>query len=153
MGYIQDNLMGDEQVVYAARLHWIIFGPTMVAGLILLGDLAVPDDPPMPEITAVWVALTVLLGVGAFIKGKTSEFAVTDKRVIAKVGLVRRNTIEMLLQKVETINVSQGILGRILGYGTVTIVGAGGTKEVFKHISTPLRLRKSIQEQATAIGG
>jgi len=80
------------------------------------------------------------------IRRATSEFVITNKRVIVKVGLIRRKTLEMNLQKIESVNVEQGIMARILGYGTVTIVGTGGTKESFSDIRKPLVFRKKFQE-------
>ncbi|MCX5814164.1 MAG: PH domain-containing protein [Proteobacteria bacterium] len=80
------------------------------------------------------------------IRRATSEFVITNKRVIVKVGLIRRKTLEMNLQKIESVNVEQGIMARILGYGTVTIVGTGGTRESFTDIRKPLMFRRKFQE-------
>ena len=76
----------------------------------------------------------------------TTEFAVTDKRVIAKTGWLRRHTLEMLLQKIESVAVNQNILGRLLDFGTVTVVGTGGTKEGFPALQSPFQLRKEIHQ-------
>jgi len=64
----------------------------------------------------------------------SSEFAITNKRVIIKVGLISRKTLEMNLSKIESVNVDQSILGRILRYGTLTVIGTGGTRETFTTI-------------------
>jgi uncharacterized membrane protein YdbT with pleckstrin-like domain len=80
-----------------------------------------------------------------WIRASSSEFAITNKRVLIKVGLVRRHSLELLLQKVEGIGVDQSILGRILGYGTITVSGVGGTKEAFRMISSPLEFRRQVQ--------
>lgn len=76
----------------------------------------------------------------------TSEFAITNKRIIIKVGLISRRTLEMNLNKIESVNVDQGILGRILGYGTIVVIGTGGTREPFASISNPIEFRKRFQE-------
>jgi hypothetical protein len=134
MGYVENNLLPNEEITYHARLHWIIYAlPAVVfviAILLVLGGGG-------------WIAGSVL-GVIAFvlflppwIKASSSEFAITNKRVLIKVGLIRRHSLELLLQKVEGIGVDQGILGRILGYGTITVAGVGGTKEAFRMISNP----------------
>jgi len=117
--YVQQNLSAGEQVVYEAKLHWIIF-----------------------------VSLKALLTlfIAPLIEFSTSEFAITNKRVIIKVGLISRRTLEMNLNKIESVNVNQGLLGRMLGYGTIVIVGTGGTKEPFADISDPLTFRKKFQE-------
>ena len=100
------------------------------------------------------VLAPVLVGIFFFIWAAviywTTEFAVTDRRVIAKTGLVSRRTIEMFLDKVESLNVSQGIFARIVNYGTVTIRGTGATAEPIRGISDPLALRKRFMEAADA---
>ncbi len=142
MGYVERNLLPNEEITYQARLHWIIYAlPAVVfviAILLVLGGGG-------------WIAGSVL-GVIAFvlflppwIKASSSEFAITNKRVLIKVGLVRRHSLELLLQKVEGIGVDQGILGRIFGYGTITVAGVGGTKEAFRMISNPLEFRRQVQ--------
>ena len=73
---------------------------------------------------------------------------VTTKRVVFKVGFVRRRTLELLLKHVEAILVDQSVPGRIFGYGSVTLTGTGGVREVFHNVSSPLELRRRIQGQA-----
>jgi uncharacterized membrane protein YdbT with pleckstrin-like domain len=142
MGYVERNLLPNEEITYQARLHWIIYAlPAVVFVIAIL--LALGGGG--------WIAGSVL-GVIAFalflppwIKASSSEFAITNKRVLIKVGLVRRHSLELLLQKVEGIGVDQGILGRIFGYGTITVAGVGGTKEAFRMISNPLEFRRQVQ--------
>ena len=74
----------------------------------------------------------------------TTEFAVTNRRVIAKTGFIRRRTLEILLQKVESVAVYQDILGRLLNFGSVTVTGTGGTRERFRMIVKPSAVRKKI---------
>jgi uncharacterized membrane protein YdbT with pleckstrin-like domain len=118
--YVHNNLISGEQVVYEARLHWIIFFSFRSVFTLLI----------LPLIDR-W----------------TSEFAITNKRVIMKVGLIRRKALEMNLSKIESVNVDQTIMGRIFGYGTVTIIGTGGTRESFHRISKPMEFRRVFQEQ------
>lgn len=77
----------------------------------------------------------------------STEFALTNCRIIAKKGFIFQHSIEILLNKVESISVSQPLIGRILGFGTVTIIGSGGTQEVFKSIDNPMELRKQVNDQ------
>ena len=90
----------------------------------------------------------LLFLLAAWIDSITTELAVTTKRVISKRGLISRKTVELNLAKVEAIGVNQSILGRILGYGTVTVVGTGGTKEPFLYIASPLEFRRVVQAQS-----
>ncbi len=149
MGYIDENLMRGENVLYRAKLHWVVFlRPAiwlfiaLVVGALLsiFGGRAALAGGAL-----VWIA--ILTGIPALIRFWTSEFAVTDKRVMVKVGWLRRKSLEVLLNKVEGIQVDQGILGRILGYGSITVSGTGGTRDPFDSISDPLEFRKKVLEQ------
>lgn len=86
-------------------------------------------------------------GLG-YIRYRTTEFAVTDRRIIAKTGLISRNTVELFLDKVESLGVEQTVPGRILDFGTITIHGTGTTTEPFRSISAPLMLRKQFMQAA-----
>lgn len=77
----------------------------------------------------------------------SSEFGVSNKRVLMKTGFIARHSLETLLSKVESISVHQGLLGRLLGYGLIVIGGTGGSKEVFFGIRDPLEFRRQVQEQ------
>lgn len=86
------------------------------------------------------------LFIAPIIDRYTDEFAVTNRRVIVKTGLISRKTLEMNLSKIESVNVDQSIFGRLLGYGTITIIGTGGIRESFPNISEPILFRKKFQE-------
>lgn len=117
--YVNGSLLDGESVVYETELHWIVF-------LSLRGIFT--------------------LFIAPLIDRWTSEFAITSKRIIIKVGLISRHTVEMNLSKVESVNVDQGIVGRILGYGTITVIGTGGTHESFRHIAKPVEFRRQFQQ-------
>ncbi len=117
--YVDNNLINGEEVAFETTYHWIIF-------LHLRSFLTLFIAP----ILARW----------------SDEFAITNHRIIIKIGLISRRTLEMNLSKVETVNVDQSIMGRILGYGTIRIVGTGGTNEVFENISHPIDFRKKFLE-------
>ncbi len=150
MSYIEKNLMPGENIVYRAKLHWIVFlWPIiwLVVALLLFssgGDTA-------NGFGGLFILIAILTGIASFINYLTSEFGITTKRVIAKVGFIRRKSIEVLLTKVEGIQVNQGILGRILGYGSIVVSGTGGTKDPFHKISNPLEFRKKAQEQIATV--
>ncbi len=149
MGFVDQNLMPGEQVTYRATLHWIIFGPPMLlallAVLLVAFGLSNKDLVWVSSVGGLLFLVACVLAVSRLITLKTSEFAVTNKRVLIKVGFIRRHSLELLLTKVEGIGVDQGILGRILGYGTIVVAGTGGTKEPFENIAQPLEFRKHVQ--------
>ena len=149
MGYIDENLMNGEQVVHRSKLHWIVFlGPlifTIISFMFLAGGRgSALSGGPFYLIALIWA-------VSAFISFKTSEFGITNKRVLIKVGFIRRNSLETLLTKVEGIQVNQGILGRIFNYGTIMVKGTGGTSNPFHKIEAPMEFRKKVQEQIASI--
>ena len=88
----------------------------------------------------------IFFGIG-LVRRNATEMAVTNKRVIVKTGLANRRTIELLLQRIESIAVEEPALGRLLGYGTVIVRGTGGTPEVFPQIAQPLHFREQVQRQ------
>jgi uncharacterized membrane protein YdbT with pleckstrin-like domain len=92
------------------------------------------------------VVAAVFFAIG-FLRRNATEMAVTNKRVIVKSGLADRRTIELLLQRIESIAVEEPALGRVLGYGTVIVRGTGGTPEVFPQIAHPLEFREQVQRQ------
>ena len=144
MSYVSRNLLEGEEIVYRARLHRVIFLlPVAVAaaGLILAWWVA------SWIVAAVAAAVTLVIAFPRFIRYTTSEFAVTNRRVIVKVGLIYRKTLELVLAKVETVGVDQTIPGRLFNYGTIIITGTGGTREPFRDIARPLEFRKHVQSQ------
>ena len=144
MGYIESNLLADEKLVYKVRLHWIIFVKSCV--LIFLGIIFLLIQP---IIALVVIAIGCFALISPVINYITSEFGVTDKRVIIKVGLLRRRTLELLLRHVEASSVDQSVMGRLLNFGSVTLTGTGGVREVFDNISAPLEFRRRIQGEAS----
>ena len=147
MGYVESNLLPNEQITYRAKLHWIIFA--LPALVFLIAILVALGGGGWIAGSAVGI-IGLVLFLPPWIKSISSEFAITNKRVLIKVGLVRRHSLELLLQKVEGIGVDQGVLGRILGYGTITVSGVGGTKEAFRMISNPLDFRRQVQASLAA---
>jgi uncharacterized membrane protein YdbT with pleckstrin-like domain len=153
MSYLDDHLLDGEEIVYRARLHWTIFLKSIV--VVLLGAaLAIVLRLYQPEY---WWAGAALAGIGLLIaippiiKYSSAEFAVTNKRILSKVGFIERESDETLLSKVEAISVDQGILGRLLGFGRLMITGTGGTEETFPRIADPLEFRRQIQNQVVAL--
>lgn len=144
MGYIEKNLLADERVVHKARLHWLIFGKAMLIIAIGVGVLVVE-----PRVGALVVAIGVMAAVPPLVAYQTSEFGVTTRRVIIKVGFIQRRTLELLLRQVEAISVDQRIMGRVFNYGTITLSGTGGVREVFEDVAAPLEFRRTIQSQTT----
>ncbi len=160
MSYVNSVLQPGERIVVRGRLHWIVYWPALallVLGLVLLGwEAALGANAMLIEITA--VVFAVLAGVSFvhawFIRWIT-EIAVTDRRIIYKRGFITRHTAEMNMDKVASVDVDQSILGRMLDYGSIHVLGAGGASsgdrsdrmagiEHLHRIAQPLLLRNAI---------
>jgi uncharacterized membrane protein YdbT with pleckstrin-like domain len=160
LSYIRKNLNPGERILYETHLHWIVLlGAIVVDVLISAGGIALlvwaatgkQSDPG--EAQVIGIAGAVLLVIGnlilavAFIRRNATEMAVTSKRIIVKVGFLTKRTIELFLSKVESIDVAQTLGGRIMGYGSITVRGIGGTYEPFSPIANPLEFRRQVQNQ------
>jgi hypothetical protein len=160
MSYLAKNLIAGEKVVYTTRLHWIVLiGPVIlgvvfgVPGLALLvrslsnlGDKSGTSGPSLIGGSILLVVAGVCVARGV-LERYTTEITVTNKRVVAKVGVAARRSIELLLSRVESIGVEESVMGRMLGYGTVIVRGTGGTPEPFDKIAHPLEFRTQVQQQ------
>jgi len=129
MSYIDDSLIEGELVVHRGRVSW-----WSAFWLIFLGI-----------VTIVLVVGLVFL-VWAWIRVRSTEIAITNKRIIAKFGFVQRHTVEINLDKVESLRVEQGVWGRFLNYGTVYISGAGTAVAPIPDIADPLVFRRKFME-------
>jgi uncharacterized membrane protein YdbT with pleckstrin-like domain len=153
MSYVDDQLLPSERVQYRAHLHKLIYlwPGLFAAGMTGLAIWAFSANNMWAGLLSIAAGFVPLLV--AHIKYTSSEFAVTDKRVIIKVGWIRRRTLETMLAKVEGIGVEQGFAARMLGFGTITVTGTGGTKEPFSNIARPLEFRRQVQAQVSATDG
>jgi uncharacterized membrane protein YdbT with pleckstrin-like domain len=140
--YIDNNLLTDEHVVYRTKLHPIIFAPA--TAVVLLGIII--SIAYSQNIGLVVGVIGVVMGAVALVRYNTSEFAVTNRRIIAKFGALGRSSLELQLNRIEGIDVHQSLFGRIFDYGTIGIRGVGGTDEAFPEIAAPLQLRNHVQE-------
>jgi uncharacterized membrane protein YdbT with pleckstrin-like domain len=95
-------------------------------------------------LSALFFITAVIMVFQAIIIMVSTEFGVTNRRIIAKTGFIRRQSLEILLSKVESVFVNQTILGRMLNFGTVTVTGTGGTRGSFRAIVNPIEIRKEI---------
>jgi len=117
--YVNQHLIKDETVAYETKLHWVIFF----------------------SLKSIFT-----LTIYAWLKRWLSEFVITNRRIVIKEGFIARRTFEMNLSKIETVNVDQTVVGRVLNFGSITIIGTGGTKETFHNIRRPMAFRKAFQE-------
>lgn len=144
MSYVDKTLTPDERVVFRTRLSTVMFvWPILlgIAGALLL----LPPFPAIHWLGGLLLLVALISGLLRYVSFTSSEFAVTDKRVIIKVGVLRRRTLELQRSKVEAISVNQSIGGRIFGYGDIVVTGTGGTHEAFHRIGAPLEFSRAVQ--------
>jgi len=191
MLYVQQSLSPDEEILMAARFHWmytfkavmwIVFGISMGIAIVYgsvwweLGQeirASYPDLPPelYMEAQSEMVKhhggyMHVLWGLhpgiriatlGSFVLGlflfanmmiikATTEIAVTSDRLVYKRGLIARHVGEISIDRIEGVTVLQGVLGRIFGYGRVSVRGMGVGEVILPPIETPIEFRKAVQE-------
>ena len=161
MSYIDKNLVPGEVVVYKTRLHWVVMAWHIVVAVFFLELPALALlfyamshrqlDPQVWRLMvggaiAMVMISGIVISVGTLRRNST-EMAVTNRRVVVKTGLASRKTIEMLLNKVESIEVNEPGAGRVLGYGSIVLIGTGGTSETFHDIAKPLEFRNHVQQQ------
>ena len=129
MSYIENSLSEGEKVVKLFRMHW-----TARLWLVLWIVLILPT-----------FGIALLLAIYEWLRLRTLEYGVTNKRVILKKGIIGRFTEEMKIGSIETVEIDQGVLGRILDYGDVKVTGRGISDVVFRRMDDPMAVKRHIE--------
>lgn len=147
MSYIDTHLLKDEIVIYRTLLHWKVFIiPVVFAVMVLAIFVLIAAKAGYKHVELLIVIPAILFILNAYITRRSSEFAVTNRRVIMKTGVIQTRSLEILLNKVEAVAVNQTLLGKMMNYGDIVITGSGGTKELYRGIEDPLAFRRAVQE-------
>ncbi|MGB9154693.1 MAG: PH domain-containing protein [Alphaproteobacteria bacterium] len=162
MSYLQKQLLPDERIVHIATLHWIIFVPgmmlTVIGGILsvlgngiagyIMGDASF--TPVFGKVISGGALVMTLAGfgflLGAIVRQSSTELAITNRRLIAKYGMISRSTFEIMVNRVTGVNFDQTITGRMLGYGTVLVHGAGGDISPFDVLSNPQVFQRALMD-------
>jgi uncharacterized membrane protein YdbT with pleckstrin-like domain len=148
MRYIEHILQPGETLVYSGRIHWIVYLPSMIMGLLAVVALTRAGQGPTGQswlIAAIGLALAgATMMFSAWFRRWTTEIDVTDRRIVYKRGLIKRHTVEMNMDKVESVDVDQSVFGRLLDYGDITIRGTGIGIEPLHGIGAPLEFRNHV---------
>jgi uncharacterized membrane protein YdbT with pleckstrin-like domain len=149
--YIDEILQPGEKVLYSTNAHWVFYLPAIAAWIVavilfFLSRATIIEGVILLCLSASAVVAIVALywTVKAWFHRLTTETDVTDRRVVHKTGFIKRRTFEIALDKIESVDVNQSIMGRILNYGDVTILGVGEGKETISTIAAPLSFRNAI---------
>jgi len=155
MTYYTSVIQPDEDVRYVGTLHWLIYTKAIVWGFVTIATsviaISIRSNPGFETwtlVAALAAAIFLLCALAAFLhawlKRRSTEIVITNKRVLYKTGLIARRTEEMNITKVETVDVRQTVPGRIFGYGTVLIRGIGSSWEPLDRVTAPVKLRNAI---------
>jgi len=149
--YIDEILQPNERVLYSTNAHWIYYLPAIAAWIVAVALFVVSGMVPDGALMLVCLSLAAIAAIFALYKTVTAWFHrwttetdVTNLRVVHKTGFIKRQTFEMSLDKVESVDVNQSILGRILNYGNVSIFGVGEGGKTIDTIASPLEFRNHI---------
>jgi uncharacterized membrane protein YdbT with pleckstrin-like domain len=146
MSYVAKNLLQGENVAFTTKLHWKLFViPALIVVLVLLPLTYWALQSNTKPMVMLPLALILIALFPPYLQRLSSEFAVTNKRVIMKVGVLTTRSYELLLSKVEGISVDQPLFGKLFGYGSIVVTGSGGTQEPFANIQSPLEFRRAVQ--------
>ena len=152
MRFSEQNLMPDEQILLTADIHRAIFiSPAILLGVAILHLIFSLSHQAVAYLA--WLTLLVAFAVGIHtaVTAFTTRFALTDHRVIAQAGLVRRRSVDLPLTHIESIDVDQSIAGRRFDFGALTLVGPGGARYPFVALARPEELRQQIQAQIDSL--
>lgn len=149
MSYVRKVLQPNETLIYQAELSWVGYLPGLLVFLAAAFLWVIGGEifgwPLWVDIVAGAVALVALwLLAMAWLERWTTEVAITDRRIIHKTGFIRRNTIEMSVEKVESVDVNQSLFGRLLDYGDIIVRGTGAGLAPLKEIDAPLTFRSKL---------
>jgi uncharacterized membrane protein YdbT with pleckstrin-like domain len=149
--YIDDILQPGEKVLYSTNAHWIFYLPAIGAWIAAIFLFFLSHETVTEGIVLLCLSASAVVAIAAlywtakaWFHRWTTETDVTNMRVVHKTGFIKRRTFEMSLDKVESVDVNQSILGRILNYGSVTVRGVGEGAETIETIASPLDFRNHI---------
>jgi len=148
MRYIERILQPGETVLYSGTIHWVIYVPAILLSLIALTLLTLVKSGPTGMSWLIgsiaFLAAATVTFASAWFRRWTTEIDVTNRRIVYKRGFINRHTVEMNMDKVESVDVDQSIMGRLLDYGDITVRGTGETMEIMHGIGRPLDFRNHV---------
>lgn len=151
MAYIDKALLDGEQVLYQARMHWFAYAGPVILVVLGVAGFCCSFFFDARYYAHTWSAIPLgLLWLGyRYLKFQSYEFVVTNKRVILKTGIISRKIVELQLSKTEAIAFAEGILGRVLGFGTIYVT-TGGVANTYRMIAEPFMFRRAISQAIDA---
>lgn len=151
MSYIDSNLLPEEQIIFRTRKHIIVFFyPVLWTAIAIAGAVYFNTNPVLAKLEWVPAAVALFFWLYVGIDYSTSEFAVTNKRIMMREGFFLRHSNETRLNTISQVNIDQSLLGRILNYGIVSI-NAFGAYDSFPTISRPYQFQQCVNVALDAV--
>lgn len=147
MSYIEKHLMNEEKIIYQTKLNWSEYIKGSI--FVFFGLLFIVFNGFLFGLLLFFIGF-MYLGL-TYLKIKSSEFAVTNKRVLIKVGILKTQSLETMLNKIEGIHVEQGFIEKMTNSGSITVKGTGGTNNPFSNIDNPFDFRNAVNEQISKL--
>lgn len=147
--YVESIIGSGEKILYVGKVSLFAILPALLGGILLvvIGVAATIMSP----FAAPVILAGLLLIAGALIRRASTELAVTNRRVIAKFGFIRRSTVELNIAKIESVRVEQTVMGRLFNYGSVYVTGTGSTMDPIPFIANPIAFRQAVQSATDAV--
>lgn len=136
--------MTDSNIVYQARLHWILFLWPVV--LLCLATYLGMSFTPLRPVAGFIAAFALLWGIMFWMTYQFSLLTIKKKQIILRTGILVRQTVDIPLNKIESIDIRQSLLGSMLHYGSLVIIGTGGSRQSINFLSKPLTCRRYIEQ-------
>ncbi len=143
MSFIEKNLAVNERILYKAKLHWWIYLKGILLFILGLVISFILKSDTGYTIGGLMSLISIIIVLKAYARSSSSEFAVTNRRVMLKTGAVKRKLTELQLNRAEGLRVDQSVMGRIFDYGDI-IITSGGVTETFSPIAQPYEFKKQI---------
>ncbi len=160
MSYIDQTLLSDERCFHRLQPHWVVYSFSIIMFVLailisfhvirplnILASYQFRGYSYLKWLSFIFFVIAAYQGLAAWLNRKSSEYGITNKRILMKRGFIQRDTMELFLDKIEAVHIDQSILGRIFNYGTLIVVGTGGSRDPFSHVPAPLMFRRKVQEQ------
>lgn len=149
MGYLDKVMKPGEKILHRTTVSWTLYLPGLLLLIVAIVAFSVAENMLSSDVWA--LVILIVLGVPAlallvraWFRRWVTEIAVTNMRIILKRGFIRRHTIEMNMDKVESVDVDQSLLGRLFNYGDVTVRGVGSGFEPLRMVDDPLTFRSQV---------
>jgi membrane protein YdbS with pleckstrin-like domain len=149
MNEIKADVKQENNVVYFTKLHWVIFlGPLLMLSITIAVYLFIPQ---LSQICLLFSAFSIIWIMMTWVTYHFSSITIKRKQVIFRTGIIVRQTVDIPLSKIETIDIRQSIFGSILQYGTLVITGTGGTRHLINYLYRPLTCRRYVEQLMNAL--